>query len=56
MGTLLRSCAEVCESVELSFGMVSVVDPGIRVLDDSSHAPTGRGYFGDLLAFALPLV
>jgi len=31
MGTLLRSCAEVCEPIELSFGVVSEVVPGIDV-------------------------
>ena len=29
MGNLLRSCTEVREPIELSFGVVSVVGPGI---------------------------
>jgi len=33
MGTLLHSCAEVREPIELSSGVVSVVSPGIYVLD-----------------------
>ena len=33
METLLRSCAKVCELIELSFGMVSGVSTGIDVLD-----------------------
>ena len=32
MGTL-HSCAEVHAAIELSFGMVNVVTPGIYVLD-----------------------
>jgi len=34
MGTLLHSCVEVRESIELSFEVVSVVVPGIGVLDE----------------------
>jgi len=33
MGTLLHSCVEVHKPTELSFGVVSVVDRGIGVLD-----------------------
>ena len=33
MGTLLISCVEVHELIELSLGVVSVVGPGIGVLD-----------------------
>ena len=39
LGLFLRSCAEVGEPIELSFGEVSGVGPDIRVLD------------GDFLAF-----
>jgi len=46
VGTLLCSCAEMCEPIELSFDMVSGVGPGIYVLDGGSHAPKGRGCFG----------
>jgi len=48
---LLRSCAEVREPIEPSFGVVSRVGPGIHVLDEGSRAPKGRGYFGDFSAF-----
>jgi len=48
MGTLLHTCVEVHESIELSFGVVSVVSPGIGVLDGSRHAARGRGE-GELL-------
>jgi len=34
MGNLLYSCMEVHELIELSFGVVSVVGPGIGVLDE----------------------
>ena len=43
MGNLLRSCAEVREPIELSFGVVSGVSPGINVLDGGSRAPRGKG-------------
>jgi len=39
-------------AIELSFGVVSGVSPGIRVLDGGSCAPKGRGCFGDFSAFA----
>jgi len=42
MGTLLRSCTEVRELIELSFGEVSGVSPGIGVLDGSPRAARGR--------------
>ena len=45
MGTLLRSCVKVCKAIELSFGAVSVVGPGIHVLDGGPHASTGSGCF-----------
>jgi len=35
MGTLLRRCVEVRIAIELSFGVVSGVGPGIHVLDGS---------------------
>jgi len=38
MGTLLRRCVEVCIAIELSFGVVSGVDPDIHVLDGSPRA------------------
>jgi len=51
MGTLLRSCAEVHEPIDLSFGTVSGVSPGIHVLNEGSRALKGRGCFADFLAF-----
>jgi len=47
MGTLLHRCVEVRKitSIELSFGVVSGVGPGIQVLDGSPRAPRGRGCF-----------
>ena len=49
MATLLHSCVEVHELIELSFGVVSVVSPGIGVLDGGRHAARGGGAggFGD---------
>jgi len=38
MGYLLHSCAEVLELIKLSFGVVSVVGPGIGVLDEGRRA------------------
>jgi len=42
MGPLLHSCVEVCEPIELSFGVVSGVGPGIDVLD-GVHVPQAQG-------------
>jgi len=36
---------EVCELIELSFGVVSGVGPGIDVIDVGQHASRGRGHF-----------
>jgi len=41
MGTLLHSCVEVCEPIELSFGVASVVGPGIGVLDGGPRVARG---------------
>ena len=42
MGTLLHSCAKVCETIKLPFEVVSGVGPGIGVLDEStSHKGKG---------------
>ena len=43
--TLLHRCVEVRTAIELSFGMVSGVDPGIHVLDGSPRASRGRVCF-----------
>jgi len=45
MGNLLRRSVEVRKAIELSFGVVSGVDPGIHVLDGSPRASRGRGCF-----------
>jgi len=45
MGTLLRRCVEVRRTIELSFGVVSGVGPGIHVLYESPRASRGRGCF-----------
>jgi len=45
MGTLLCSCVEVHEPIELSFGIVSGVSRVIDVLDGVPHASRGRGGF-----------
>jgi len=44
MGTSLRSCVEVHTAIELSFGVVSGVDPGVHVLD-GVHVLQGEGLF-----------
>ena len=41
--TLLHSCAEVCEPIELSFGVVSGVGGWIAVLDGGARAARERG-------------
>jgi len=55
MGTLLRSCGEVRTAIELSFGVVSGVGPGIDVLD-GVYVPQGKelflAWFLSFLAFA----
>ena len=53
MGTLWRSCAKLHEAIELPFGVVSGVGPGIDVLDRGSRALRGREGFGK---FSPPLV
>jgi len=45
MGTLLRRCVELRKAIELSFGVVSGVGPGIHALDGSPRASRGRGCF-----------
>jgi len=44
-GDLSRRCAEVRKAIELSFGVVSGVGPGIHVLDGNPRASRGRGCF-----------
>jgi len=43
MGTLLHRCVKVRIAIELSFGVVSGVIPGIHVLDGSPRASGGGG-------------
>ena len=44
-GNLLRRCVKVRTTIELLFGVVSGVGPGIHVLDGSPRASRGRGCF-----------
>jgi len=46
MGTLLHSCVEVREPIELWFEVMSVVGGGMGVLNDGRHAAKGRGASG----------
>ena len=55
-GTLLHSCAEVCEPIKLLFGVVSGVGRGMGVLDGGPHDPSGRCGFGGLASHSPPLV
>jgi len=45
MGNLMRRCVEVRAAIELLFGVVSGVGPGIHVLDGSPRASRGSGCF-----------
>ena len=54
MGTLLRSCAEVRAAIELSFGVVSTVGPGIHVLD-GVHVPKKKGLFCGFFGICAPI-
>ena len=49
MGTLLRSCAKVCEPIELMFGVVSGVGFGICVLHEV-QVPQGKEQFPGIFA------
>ena len=46
MGNLLHRCVELRTAIELSFGMVSGVGPGIHVLDGSPRASRERSVSG----------
>ena len=41
---MLHGCVDMRETIKLSFGVVSVVSPGIGVLDGGQGAGTGRGF------------
>ena len=56
MGPLLHSCVEVHTAIELLFGVVSGVGPGIHVLNGVHVTEGGRGCFWDFSVFASPLV
>jgi len=60
IGTLLHSCAEVPEPIQLSFGVVSGVGPDIHVLDGGSqlHVPQKEGgrLFGGFFGICAPLI
>jgi len=45
MGTLLLSCVEMREPIELLLGELSGVGLGIHVIDGGSRASMGRGGF-----------
>ena len=45
MEPLLRRCVEVRTAIELSFGVVSGVGPGIHVLDGSPRASRGSCFW-----------
>jgi len=44
MGNLLHSYVEVHEPIKVSFGVVSVVGPGISALDGVDMLQWGRGF------------
>jgi len=54
MVPLLRSCVEVCTAIELSFGMVSGVGPGIHVLD-GVHMPRKEGAVLEIFQHFCPI-
>ena len=47
---LLHSCVEVREPIELSYGVVSVVSPGIGVLDRGRRVGRRGGDFGGIFS------
>ena len=54
MEPLLHSCAEVRIAIELSFGVVSRVGPGIDVLD-GVHVLKGKGLFLGFFGICAPI-
>ena len=54
MGNLLRCCVKVRTAIELSFGTVSGVGPGIRVLDGSP--PASRGMVSGIFRHLCPIL
>ena len=54
-GDLMRSCVEVREPIELSFGVVSGHCPGIDVLDCGLRASSGRSCFRDFFGICAPI-
>jgi len=55
MGFFLRTCVEMREPIELSFGLVSGVSPGIHVLDGGSRAKKEGAVWGIFLHFKISL-
>jgi len=55
MGTLLHSCAEVREPIELSFGVVSGIGSGIHILDGCARVKR-KGLILGLCADIGPMV
>jgi len=51
---LLHSCVEVREPIELMFGVLSGVGPGINVLD-GVHVPQGKGLFLGFFRICAPI-
>jgi len=45
MGLLLHSCVEMCEPIQLSFGMVTAVGPGVGELGGGPCASRESGRF-----------
>jgi len=56
MGILLHSSAEVREQIELPFGVVSGIGPGIHLLVTGRRTQKGGDWFVEFLAFVIPLV
>ena len=46
----MHSCAEVCEPIELSFGVMSEVGPGIDIRNGGPRGSRGSGGFWGCLA------
>jgi len=53
VGPLLHSCVEVHTAIELLFGVVSGVGPGIHVLN-GVHVTEGEGAVSGIFRYLLP--
>ena len=56
MGTLLHSCVEVHEPIELSFGVVNGISQRMGVLDGGRGAARGKWRVQEVLGSFLPLL